>query len=202
MSSTPQSAGIASRAFTSHGTTYAKGAVVPSTGYSDAEFQRLRAQGMLVSAGVGLVKAGAVTDADFSGPPPNGTTALDTTNGRLYIRAAVPEQQTITLASVTGGTFTVSFGGKTTTAITASASLPTAATLQAALRALSSIGSSGVSVAGSAGGPFTLTFNLGPWGDNDVAQVTCDNTNLTGSGYSITPATTVAGGGWKYTALT
>lgn len=33
-----------------------------------------------------LVKAGAVTDADFPEVPPDNTTALDTTNLRIYVR--------------------------------------------------------------------------------------------------------------------
>jgi hypothetical protein len=54
----------------------------------------------------------------------------------------------------TGGTFTLVFGGQTATlAFNASASA-----VQTALQGLSSIGSGNVTVAGNAGGPYTLTF--------------------------------------------
>lgn len=44
-----------------------------------------------------LTKAGAVTDADFTHAPPDGTQALDTTNNRLYVRiAAVWRYSTLT----------------------------------------------------------------------------------------------------------
>jgi hypothetical protein len=72
--------------------------------------------------------------------------------------------QTVTInGSPTGGTFTLGFTDNTgtlatTSAITAGASLPTAATVQAALLALPNIGSANVAVTGSAGGPFTVTF--------------------------------------------
>ena len=56
--------------------------------------------------------------------------------------------------SPTGGTFTVSYGGQTTTPLAYNA---TAAQVQAAMQALSSIGSGNATVAGSAGGPYTVT---------------------------------------------
>lgn len=35
-----------------------------------------------------IIKAGAITDADFTHAPPDGTMGLDTTNNRLYVRIA------------------------------------------------------------------------------------------------------------------
>lgn len=72
--------------------------------------------------------------------------------------------QTVTInGGPTGGTFTLAFTDntgtvQTTAPITAGVSLPTAATVQTALLALSNIGSNNVAVTGSAGGPFTVTF--------------------------------------------
>lgn len=100
------------------------------------------------------------------------------------------EVQTVTIGgSPTGGTFTVTFGGQTTTGVAYNA---TAATLQTALQALSSIGANNVTVTGSAGGPYTLTF-VNALGKQDVAQVTASAAGLTGGSPTITPATTTAG---------
>ncbi len=70
------------------------------------------------------------------------------------------------------GTFTVTFGGQTTGALTASTL--TAAALQTALTGLTSIGASNVSVAGSTGGPWTVTFQGALAGQN-VATLVCGN---------------------------
>lgn len=96
-----------------------------------------------------------------------GDTCLLGFGGRDYVKSAVfdattlspggtDEVQTVTLTgSPTGGTFTLAYKGQTTGNIAYNAS---AATVQTALRALSRIGSNGASVAGSAGGPYTVTF--------------------------------------------
>ena len=63
--------------------------------------------------------------------------------------------QVVTLGSPTGGTFTLSFGGQTTSALAYNAS---AATVQTAFLSLSSVGSGNATVTGSAGGPYTVTF--------------------------------------------
>lgn len=100
------------------------------------------------------------------------------------------EVQTLTIGgSPTGGTFTVTFGGQTTSGVAYNA---TAATLQTALQALSSIGANNVTVTGSAGGPYTLTF-VNALGKTDVAQITASAAGLTGGMPTITPATTTAG---------
>ena len=85
----------------------------------------------------------------------------------------VDEVQSLTI-DAEGGTYTLTFGGQTTTAIAFDA---TAAQVQAALRALSSIGSSGVSVTGD--GPYTITFG-GALSGLPQAEITTDATNLTG----------------------
>lgn len=88
----------------------------------------------------------------------------------------INEEQTITLGSATGGTFTASYEDQTTGAIAFDA---TAGTLQAALEALSTIGAGNVSVTGSAGGPWTVEF-IGDKRGTDVELITVDGANLTG----------------------
>lgn len=81
----------------------------------------------------------------------------------------------------TGGTFTATFTGQTTGAITASGL--TAATLQAALEALSNIAPGDIVVAGSAG-VFTITFT-GVYANVNVAQITLGIGSLTGGSAAV-----------------
>lgn len=82
------------------------------------------------------------------------------------------EVQKIDYAGVTAGkTTTLTFDGETTTALPAKAGL-TAATVDAALEALSSIPSGGVQVTGATGGPFTVVFNPEDWANDDVPTIT------------------------------
>lgn len=74
------------------------------------------------------------------------------------VQAALDEMQQISITgSPTGGTFTLTFGGQTTSAIAYNAS---ASTVQAALQALSSIGSGNCSVTGGPGPatPYVVEF--------------------------------------------
>ncbi len=76
----------------------------------------------------------------------------------LLIENKSTATQTITITgSPTGGTFTLTYSGQTTTAIAYNA---TAATVAAALAALSTVGTDNVAVTGSAGGPWTAVFVL------------------------------------------
>jgi hypothetical protein len=100
------------------------------------------------------------------------------------------EVQTATISgSPTGGSFTLTFGGQTTAATAYNA---TAATLQTNLEALSTIGSGNVSVSGSAGGPYTITFQ-NDLGYTNVAAMTAANTFTGGSSPSIAIATSTGG---------
>lgn len=65
----------------------------------------------------------------------------------------VPVGALVTLGSQSSGNFTLTYGGQTTGNIAYNAS---AATVQAALEGLSSIGSGNVSVTGNTGGPYTI----------------------------------------------
>lgn len=98
------------------------------------------------------------------------------------------EVQTVTI-SATGGTFTLTFSGQTTSAIAWNAS---AATVQTALQALSSIGSGNATVTGSAGGPYTVTF-VGDLGLSNVAAMTGSGASLTGGAGTVTIATPTPG---------
>lgn len=89
---------------------------------------------------------------------------------------AVNETQTITVdPGVTGGTFTLSYGGETTAAIPYNES---AANLETAFELLSSV--AGVAVTGSAGGPWVVEFDTAPDAGSDVELITADATSLEG----------------------
>lgn len=105
---------------------------------------------------------------------------------------ATNEVQTVTVTgSPTGGTFTLTWNSQTTAAIAYNA---TAATVRTALEALSNIAPGDVTVTGSAGGPYTVTFGGANLGD-DVAQMTASGASLTGgSSPAVSVATTTAGG--------
>ncbi|MFH1302325.1 MAG: hypothetical protein ABIK07_14790 [Planctomycetota bacterium] len=103
----------------------------------------------------------------------------------------INEEQVITLASASGGTFTASFGGQTTGPIAFDAS---AGTFQTALEGLSTIGVGNVSVTGPAGGPWTVEFQADLKG-TDVALITVDGSNLTGKLNASIVETTPGGGG-------
>jgi len=91
----------------------------------------------------------------------------------------VNELQTLTITgSPTGGTFTLTFNGQTTSTIAYNA---TAAAVQAALEALSTIGEGNVICGGGAlpGSPVTIRF-VNDLGKQNVALITGDFSGLTG----------------------
>jgi hypothetical protein len=119
---------------------------------------------------------------------PSGTNLAKITANGLYGPYTVSnEVQTLTEGGSGLTSFTVTFGGQTTSSL---AALATAAQVQAALEALSTIGAGNITVTGAAGGPYTLTF-IGVFAGTDVAQVTATPTGGTGT---VTPATGTAGG--------
>ena len=109
--------------------------------------------------------------------------------GGFITDAGTDEVQRVTLAGATGGTFTLKSGAKTTAAIAYNAK---ASAVQSALEALSTIGKGNVSVAGEAGGPYTVTF-IGALADENVASLEADGGELEGEGAEVTVATTTAG---------
>jgi hypothetical protein len=112
--------------------------------------------------------------------------------GQVLCKITGGEIATVTEgAGSSGGTFTLTVNGQTTTAIAQAA---TNATVQAALVALSTVGTGNVTVTGSNGGPYTVTFatSLG-----DVT-FTGNGASLTGGTSTITIATTSQGGRTGY----
>ena len=79
-----------------------------------------------------------------------------------------------------GGTFTLSYGGQTTAALAFNA---TAATIQAALQGLSSVGAGNMTVSGGAGGPWTISLagTLARLAGG-ILGLTASGTNLTATG--------------------
>lgn len=101
------------------------------------------------------------------------------------------EVQTLTEGTaLTAGTFTLSFRGQTTSALNFNA---TAAQVQAALEALTAIGSGNVACTGGSleTAPITITFQ-GQLAGQDVPQLTSNQAGLTGT---FTHATTTPGTG-------
>jgi hypothetical protein len=108
------------------------------------------------------------------------------------VAAPVNEVKTVTVTgSPTGGTFTLTLDGETTGNIAYNA---TAAAVQTALEALSNVNPGDVTVTGSAGGPWTLTFG-GARAGKDVPVMTKNAAGLTGgTSPDIAFATTTEGG--------
>ncbi len=107
-----------------------------------------------------------------------------------YASAGVDEVQVITLTDCTGGNFKITFDGQQTANIAHNAS---AATVKSALEALSNVDVDDIAVAGSAGGPWTLTFSGTNLDDQNVAEVTVQDIDLTGTGHTVAVTTTTPG---------
>jgi hypothetical protein len=108
--------------------------------------------------------------------------------------AGTDEVQTVTITgSPTGGTYTLTFSGQTTSGIAYDA---TAGAVQSALVALSNIASGDVVCAGGPhpGTPVTVTFG-GAYDGVDVPQMTASAASLTGgTSPAVTVTTTTPGG--------
>lgn len=124
---------------------------------------------------------------------PSGMVLGRVTSSGLYgpYSGTTDEVQTVTVnGAPTGGTFTLTFSGQITAAITYNA---TAAAVQSALAALSNVGAGNVAVTGNAGGPYTVKF-VGTLANTDVAQMTHTDSLTGGSSPAVAIATTTAGG--------
>jgi hypothetical protein len=109
--------------------------------------------------------------------------------------AGINDVQTVTITGgPTGGTFTLTFGGQTTSALAFNAS---PAAVQTALQALSTIGAGNVTVTGVAGTSYVLTFS-GQLGSALETGVTGTATSLTGGTPGINVAHTTSGAGATY----
>jgi hypothetical protein len=146
----------------------------------------------------------------YSAPPDGATSTSDQltysitdTTKRFFDRDVAPviqarydEQQSITITGTpTGGTFVLAFGGQNTTALNWNCS---AADMQTALQALSSIGANNALVTGGPGPgtAFTVEFT-GTMGYASQALITLHTNSLTGgSSPSVAIARVKAGSTW------
>lgn len=100
------------------------------------------------------------------------------------------EVQTVTITGApTGGTFVLDFLGQPTTDLAYNAST---SAVQTALQALSTIGSGNVTVAGTAGSSYVITFT-GAMAAANVAQIVAVHNFTGGTSPAISVATTTAG---------
>lgn len=118
----------------------------------------------------------------------SGTALAKITATGLYGPYSVTDEvQTLTVGGSGLTSFTITYSGQTTASLAANA---TAAQVQTALENLSNIGVGDVTVTGSAGGPWTVTFG-GALADTNVAAMTTTPTGGTGV---VTVATPTGGG--------
>lgn len=110
----------------------------------------------------------------------------------IDVTPMVNEVQTVTLTGgPTGGTFILIFEAENSDPISFNAA---PAVVEQALEGISEIGTGNVSVTGTAGGPWAVTF-VNELGDLDVALMTANDTGLTGgTDPGVTVVETVKGG--------
>ncbi|WP_330328176.1 phage tail tube protein [Streptomyces pseudovenezuelae] len=114
--------------------------------------------------------------------------------GAAVPAAGTDEVQTVTITgSPTGGTYTLTFSGQTTSAIAYNA---TASAVQSALEALSNIASGDVTCGGGPhpGTPITVTFGGGAYDGEDVPQMTASGSFTGGTSPTVAVSTTTPGG--------
>ena len=128
----------------------------------------------------GQFKLKVEADANGMALLPNNLQSGNTAYVRVNATGSVIDNnQTVSLGAPSAGTFTLTYKGQTTSAIAYNA---TAATVQTALQALSTIGASNATVSGGAGGPYIISF---------VVALASDTTAMTGSGAGLTGGTFV-----------
>lgn len=128
---------------------------------------------------------GYVKDGTGADKLPNATAVA---GGRIT-DDGTDEAQKVTETAATGGSFTLTFDGKTTADIAFDA---TGAQVQTALEALNNVEPGDVKVTGVKKGPWDIVFE-GQYADEDVPQMTANGAKLTGEGKEIKVATTTAG---------
>ncbi len=114
--------------------------------------------------------------------------------GAAVPAAGTDEVQTVTITgSPTGGTYTLTFSGQTTSAIAYNA---TASAVQSALEALSNIASGDITCGGGPhpGTPITVTFGGGAYDGEDVPQMTASGSFTGGTSPTVAVSTTTPGG--------
>lgn len=112
----------------------------------------------------------------------------------LVTSSAVSDVQTLTQASATGGTFTITFGFGTVYTTSPIAYNASAATVQTALQSLPNIGSGNVACSGGALGSAGVVCTFaGALANQPQPVFAINNTALTGSGAAVTVAHTTPG---------
>jgi hypothetical protein len=108
--------------------------------------------------------------------------------------AGTDEVQTVTITGTpTGGTYTLTFSGQTTSAIVYNA---TSSQVQTALEALSNIAPGDITCGGGPhpGTPITVNFGGGAYDGADVPQMTATGSFTGGTSPAVTVSTTTPGG--------
>jgi hypothetical protein len=128
--------------------------------------------------GLSVSKAYAAGQWIAYGEPGDDFTVSGLTKGvTYYLDQGTNEVQTATITGTpTGGTYKLSFLGVASANIAFDAA---AAAVQTALEGISTIGAGNVTVSGSAGGPYTITFK-NELGGQDVALLVLNTNALTG----------------------
>lgn len=109
-------------------------------------------------------------------------------NGIVTTSTSTNEVQTVTV-DATSGTYKLAFMGRETAAIAENAS---AATVKAALELGTNLNEGDITVTGSAGGPYTITF-VGPdYANKNVDALVATSIDLAG-GTGVSVATTTGG---------
>lgn len=136
-------------------------------------------------AGQKILQPGTVIAKITAGP--------DTGKVGVYEPAGTAEVQLLTPGgTISGGTWTITFNGQTTSALAFNAN---ATTITNALSALSNVGAVG-GVITATGGPISsgvVTLTFGGSLSGDQPQVTVGTGSLTGAAPTLTPSTSVAG---------
>lgn len=158
------------------------------TGRVRAIVQNLASSTVTVGNGNVALGAGGINLAQYA------HVILDGTDPIYAAGPGTNEVQTVTVTgSPTGGTFKLTYAGQETGTINHNAA---GSTVQTALRALSTIGSTGCSVTGS--GPYSVTFT-GPLANTNVALLTLSTNSLTGgTSPSVTITEATAGASATY----
>lgn len=137
-----------------------------------------------------VLLGGTLEEFRFCTPDPHIMEFL--VGGEVLSTGGTDEVQTVTITGTpTGGTFTLTYSGQTTTAIPYNA---TAAALRSALEGLSNIGVGDVTVTGGPGPgtPYVVTFT-GALGNTDVAQMTATGSFTGGTTPAAAVTTTTPG---------
>ena len=138
------------------------------------------------------IRKGIVDGFDLSALNYGQRVYLSATAGKLSTFVApVKEVQTVTVSGTpTGGSYKLSLDGEETASIAFDAA---ASAVQSALEALANVGVGGVAVTGSAGGPYTVTFQNQNAGDNVSLLVISTNALTGGTAPTVAAVEATAG---------